>query len=81
MTTSDVAETQRYSVHAADEGRGRSHTVEGTSFEDAAFAFVERWAPAPDADGDVAVIVQDIESGARHCFRIDLGSGEAAPCD
>ena len=74
-------ETRDYSVHAADEGRGRSHRVQGTSFEDAAFAFVERWAPAPDADGDVAVIVEDAETGARHCFRIDLGSGETAPCD
>jgi len=74
-------ETRSYSVHAADEGRGRSHQVQGVSFEEAAFAFVERWAPAPDGDGDVAVIVEDAETGHRHCFRIDLGSGEAAPCD
>lgn len=71
----------RYTVHAAEDGRNAAHTVEGTSFEDAAIAFVERWAPAPDAEGDVAVIVRDAETGAQHCFRIDLGSGDAAPCD
>jgi hypothetical protein len=26
-------------------------------------------------------MVEDCESGERQCFRIDLGTGETAPCD
>jgi hypothetical protein len=73
-------EVRAFTVHAQDDAR-RGHRVEGASFEDAAIAFVELWSPEPDADGDVSVIVREIETGVRHCFRIDLGSGETAPCD
>jgi hypothetical protein len=75
-----MSDTRAFTVHAADEAR-RSHRVEGASFEDAAIAFVELWSPEPDAEGDVQIIVRDAETGAQHCFRIDLDSGEAAPCD
>lgn len=67
-----------YFVHAAGDHR-HGHTVSGASFEDAAMAFVELW--APDAAGDLEVIVEDADSGRRCCYRIDLGSAEATPCD
>ena len=74
-------EARRFSVHPANEGHRHSHVVEGRSFEDAAMAFVEIWRPPVDADGDVAVIVLDTESGVQQCFRIDVENGEAGPCD
>ena len=74
-------ELRRFAVHAAHEDRGREHTVEGASFEDAAVAFVETWHPTVDAEGDVQVIVTDCETGRQHCLRIDVDTGEAAPCD
>jgi hypothetical protein len=71
----------RYCVHAAHDGPGAAHRVEGRSFEDAAMTFVEIWSPAPDTDGEVSVIVREAEGGREQCFRIDLSSGDAAPCD
>ena len=72
---------RRFEVHAAHEGRGRGHTVEGVSFEDAALAFVETWHPRVDAEGDVTLIVTECETGREHCLRIDVEAGEAAPCE
>lgn len=77
--TADAA--RRFAVHAAHEGRGREHTVEGSSFEDAAFAFIETWHPHADSDNEVTVIVTECETGRQHCLRVDLDSGDAAPCD
>jgi hypothetical protein len=69
-----------FQVYAAHDGRNHSHDVEGQSYEDAALAFVEEWRPAADADSEVQIIVRDANSGREQCFRIDLFSGEAAPC-
>jgi hypothetical protein len=66
-----------YVVHVAGDSR-HAHRVEGASFEDAAMTFVETW--APDAAGDLDVIVEDADSGRKCCYRVDLGSGEAEPC-
>jgi hypothetical protein len=74
------ATPRRFSAHAANESRQRTCDLVGQSFEDAALAFVERWHPQADEDGEVEVMVTDCETGERHCFRIDVGSGEAAPC-
>ena len=71
---------RRFEVHAAYEDRRRGHAVDGQSFEAAALAFIEAWHPAVDADGDVSVIVTDCEDGRRQCFRIDVETGESAPC-
>lgn len=73
-------EARRFSAHAANEGRQRTCDVFGASFEDAAFEFVERWHPEPDETGEVEVMVTDCETGERHCFRIDVQSGDAEPC-
>jgi len=69
-----------FSVSALDEARPQTHQVEAGSLEDAAFEFVELWHPEPDAEGEVSVMVTDRETGQRQCFRIDLGSGDSAPC-
>jgi hypothetical protein len=37
------------------------------------------WRSADD-DGEISVIVRDLDSGHEHCFRIDLDSGETQPC-
>lgn len=75
------ASSRRFAVHAASEGRHRFETVYGDGHEDAAVGYVERCSPAPDDDGALTVIVTDCESGQEHCYRIDLGTGETAPCD
>jgi hypothetical protein len=74
-------DARRFSVHAMSEGRHRSEIVYGSGHEDAAIGFVEHHTPPLDADDHVSVIVHDCESGQEHCYRIDLGTGEAAPCD
>ena len=78
--TDVAAQSRSFSVHAADEAPSRSHKVEGTSHMDAALQFVEEQHPPADLFGEAAVMVEDCETGERQCFRIDLGSGEAAPC-
>lgn len=72
--------TRAYRVHALDEAASHAHSIDGASFEDAALSFIEDWHPAPDDDGDVTVIVRDQETGREQCFRIDLDTGETAPC-
>ncbi len=72
---------RRFEAHAADEDRKATHEVYGESFEDAAFAFIERWRPAADDQGEIEVQLTDCESGERQCFRLDLVGGEAGLCD
>ncbi len=72
---------RRFSVHSADEAPSRSHAVDGVSFQDAALHFIEHFHPAADADDEVRLFIEDCESGERQCFRVDLMSGETAPCD
>ena len=72
---------RRFSVHGVDEAPSRGHLVEGVSFEDAALHYMEDCHPAADADDEVALFVEDCETGERQCFRIDLATGETAPCD
>ncbi len=76
-----AAETRRFLVHPTHD-RGEGHVVaDAADFQEAAFAFVERWSPAPEEDGEVRLIVCDCETGRQECFSIDLERGEAAPCD
>jgi hypothetical protein len=71
---------RRYSVHGAEEAPSRAHLVEGVSFEDAALHFVEHSHPEGDGE-EVSLFVEDCETGERQCFRIDLETGEAGPCE
>ena len=43
-------------------------------------AFNEDLHPPMTEDREISVIVREIETGHEHCFRIDLDSGETAPC-
>jgi hypothetical protein len=74
-----MPEIQIYRVHARDD-RSHGHAVEAASFEDAAITFVEMWSPPVDAGNEVSVIVREADSGLELCYRIDLDSGDAAPC-
>lgn len=71
---------RRFTVHATADSPSRGRLVEGVSFEDAALHFVEDVHPDGDADDEVRLLVEDCETGERHCFRIDLVTGETAPC-
>jgi len=71
---------RRFSVHGAEAAPSRAMLVEGVSFEDAALHFVEDRHPEGDAD-EVSLFVEDCETGELQCFRIDLETGEAGPCD
>lgn len=78
---SPLAELQRhFTVHACDDVRERGQPVEGLNFQDAALAFVEHHHPQADADGDVALLVEDCETGERQCFVVDVRSGETEAC-
>ena len=81
MTAVETSLQRRFSVHGVDEAPSRGHMVEGVSFEDAALHYVEDCHPAADAEDEVALFVEDCETGERQCFRIDLETGETAPCD
>lgn len=71
---------RRFSVHARAEAPNHGHIVEGVSFEDAALHFLEDAHPEADVDDEVQLFVEDCETGERQCFRIDLATGETAPC-
>ena len=80
-SANDAGLQRRFSVHGAADAPSRSHMVEGVSFEDAALHVIEDRHPAGDADDEVSLFVEDCETGERQCFRIDLATGETAPCE
>jgi hypothetical protein len=43
--------------------------------------FLEGHHPVADADQEVSLYVEDVETGERQCFRIDPETGETAPCE
>lgn len=77
MTSS---ETRSFSVHARHIDAHHARRVEESSFEAAAVAYVEDFHPTVTDEPDISVIVRDVASGHEHCFRIDLETGDAAPC-
>ena len=68
-------ETRSFTVHLEDDAR-HCRRIEGSSFEDAAFAFAEDL----HAEDEVVLIVTDETDGRRQCLRVDLSAGEAGPC-
>lgn len=72
---------RRFAVHEASEDRARGHAVEAFSFEEAALEFLDAWRPAADHHGDVTLVVTDCETGREHCLRVDVDTGQSAPCD
>ena len=76
-----IADTpRRFSVHARHIDAHHARVLEETSFEAAAVAYVEDFGPPASDDHAISVIVRDVGSGHEHCFRIDLDTGDAAPC-
>ncbi len=49
---------------------------EAENFHDAALTYAEH----AGADGELAVLVRDCESGEEQCFVVDLDEGDATPC-
>ena len=68
--------------HSHGHHDGRS--IDEPSPEAAALAYIEDFAHdadvAENGDETVAVIVRDDDTGREQCFRIDLATGETAPC-
>jgi len=75
----EAANDRQFRVHARRLDGHHARTVSERSFEAAAVAYVEDLHPAGD-EAEISVIVRDVASGHEHCFRIDLDTGETAPC-
>ena len=58
----------------------RARSLDEPSPEAAAVAYLEDFGHDPDEDETVAVIVRDDDTGREQCFRVDLATGETAPC-
>ena len=72
----------RFCAYAAADGPRVLHsTPQAESFVEAAILFTEVWHPPVDAAGEVTVIVIDNQTGRERCYSVDVGQGEAAPCD
>jgi hypothetical protein len=57
-----------------------ARSLDESSPEAAAVAYLEDFGHDPDADETVAVIVRDDDTGREQCFRVDLATGETAAC-
>ncbi len=78
--TEAAAETRQYRVHARHIDSHHARTLQEASFEAAAVAYVEDFHPPVGDDNEISVIVREVETGHEHCYRIDLDTGETAPC-
>ncbi len=78
--TQATPETRAFRVHARHVDAHHARTLEEPSFEAAAVAYIEDLHELPGDGDEVSVIVQEVETGREHCFRIDLESGETSPC-
>ena len=75
-----TTEARHFSVHARHLDRHHARVLQEASFESAAVAYVEDFHPAATEGNEISVIVREVVTGVEHCFRIDLASGETAPC-
>jgi hypothetical protein len=73
-------EIRRFSVHARHVDPHHARVLEENSFEAAAVAYIEHFSSPVSDDHEISVIVRDLDSGHQHCFRIDLDTGDTAPC-
>jgi hypothetical protein len=72
--------TRSFSVHARHVDAHHARIVQEASFEAAAVAYAEDLHVAVEDGGEISLVVRDLETGHEHCFRVDLTSGETAPC-
>ena len=75
----EAANDRLFAVRARHLDSHLTRVVAEPSFEAAAVAYVEDLHTLGD-EPEISVIVRDVASGHEHCFRIDLDTGEAAPC-
>lgn len=75
-----AAESRTFRVHARHVDAHHARTLTEASFEAAAVAYLEDLHQLATDGDEVSVIVQEVETGRQHCFRIDLESGETTPC-
>jgi len=75
-----AAADRQYRVHARHVDRHHGRLVSEASFEAAAVAYIEGYPHSGGEEREVSVIVHDLATGHEHCFRIDLDTGETAPC-
>lgn len=78
-----AAETpRRFRVYARHIDHHHARTLEESSFEAAAVAYLESIELQAAIDGaqDMSVIVHELSTGHEHCFRVDLDSGATSPC-
>ncbi|HEX4096974.1 MAG TPA: DUF5961 family protein [Caulobacteraceae bacterium] len=75
-----TATTRSFRVHARHVDRHHARTLDEASFEAAAVAYVEDLHELPGDGAPISVVVLEIETGHEHCFRIDLETGDTAPC-
>jgi hypothetical protein len=75
-----TSDERHFRVHSHHQAGAHARVVAEVSFEAAAVAFVEDFAPAPDEGTEVAIHVLELDTGVEHCFRIDLETGAASPC-
>jgi hypothetical protein len=78
--TQVTGETRQFSVHARHVDSHHARLVEEASFEAAAVAYVEDFHPPMTEEDGISIIVREVGTGHQHCFHVDLGSGETAPC-
>jgi hypothetical protein len=56
-----------------------ARSIDEASPEAAAIAYVEDFAHDADEDA-LSIIVRDEDTGREQCFRVDLHTGDTAPC-
>jgi hypothetical protein len=79
-TAMPATEPRSFRVHARDDDVHHGRLVMESSFEAAAVAYLEDYPHPQAANGEISVVVREVGSGHQHCFRIDLDTGETAPC-
>ena len=75
-----ATKVRRFSVHARHVGAHQARVLVERTFEAAAVAYIEDLHALGD-EREISVVVREVDTGHEHCFRIDLGTGAAAPCD
>jgi hypothetical protein len=78
--TDVLPSARRFRVRTLHADDHHGYVVAELSFEAAAVAYLEDRPIFTDEHDEIRVIVRDLESGHEHCFRIDLETGETAPC-
>ena len=76
-----VDSQRRFSVHARHVDSHHARIIQEATFEAAAVAYVEKYSlPVGTGLHELSVVVRELGTGHEHCFKIDLDSGQAAPC-